>query len=245
MTDYNLLHGDCLELMKTIQDKSIDMILCDLPYGVTANSWDTIIPFDALWTEYNRICKGPVVLTSNQPFSAKLIMSNINNYNYDWVWVKNRPSRFLHAKRMPLRKYEQVLVFNATGKTYNPQNMIKCNIPIKAKIGGTSINYNPYNRQDYIQEFTNYPSDVIYFDKDVDAFHPTQKPVALMEYLINTYTNSGETVLDNCMGSGTTGVACINTNRTFIGIEKEHKYFEFAKNRIETHEKELDVVHGL
>lgn len=230
-----LLNGDCLELMKNIPDKSIDMILCDLPYGTTHNKWDTIIPFDKLWAQYNRIIKdhGAIVLFSQMPFGASLIMSNPKMFRYEWIWEKNQAAGFLNAKKMPLRKHENILVFYKHLPTYNPQGLIKLDKPIQEE-GSANRNGKNYGVADksFIRTHTNYPTDIITFSKDA-GYHPTQKPVDLLEYLIKTYTNEGDLVLDNCMGSGSTGVACVNTNRDFIGMELNEEYFKIACERIE------------
>lgn len=228
----NLLHGDCLELMKDIPDKSIDMILCDLPYGTTACKWDTVIPFEPLWKQYKRIIKdnGAIVLTASQPFTTDLIMSNRKLYKYVWYWEKTKPSNHLNAKRQPLRTIEDIVVFYKKQATYNPE-MTKRENPIIGTDTGSQKTYGK-TKGGYSKEYTHkYPVNLLRFPRDKQV-HPTQKPVALFEYLIKTYTNEGETVLDNCMGSGTTGVACINTNRNFIGMELDDKYFEIAKQRI-------------
>lgn len=243
-----LYNGDCLEIMKQIGDKSIDMILCDLPYGTTACKWDTIIPFDKLWEQYERIIKpnGAMVLTASQPFTSALIMSNPKKFKYQWVWVKTKKTGFTNGKNRPLTQHEDVLVFSkanvANGSKlmmkYNPQGLLPLNKIRKGDKNKSEGDFNgqkyyrPSQSKDYIQEFTNYPTTVLNIPSEGKILHPTQKPVELMEYLIKTYTNEGETVLDNCMGSGTTGIACINTNRKFTGIEMDAKYFEIAKNRI-------------
>ena len=229
-----LLNGDCLELMKNIPDKSIDMILCDLPYGTTHNKWDTIIPFDKLWAQYKRIIKdnGAILLFSQMPFGASLIMSNPKMFRYEWIWEKNQAVGFLNAKKMPLRKHENILVFYKHLPTYNPQGLIKLDEPIQEE-GSANRNGKNYGVADksFIRTHTNYPTDIITFSKD-SGYHPTQKPVDLLEYLIKTYTNEGDTVLDNCMGSGSTGVACKNTNREFIGMELDEKYYKIACERL-------------
>lgn len=239
MDKIKLLHGDCLELMKDIPDKSIDMILCDLPYGTTACRWDEVIPFEPLWEQYERIIKdnGAIVLFGSQPFTTKLIASNLKNYKYQWYWKKNKPSNHLNAKRQPLRNIEDICVFYKRQPTYNPQ-MVKRDVAITGTDYGTQTTYGA-TKGGYTKTYTHkYPVNLLEFDRDTQL-HPTQKPVALLEYLIKTYTNEGETVLDNCMGSGSTGVACINTNRNFIGIELDDKYFEIAKERIESHEVDV------
>ena len=229
-----LLQGDCLELMKNIPDKSIDMILCDLPYGTTHNKWDTIIPFDKLWEQYKRIIKdnGAILLFSQMPFGASLIMSNPKMFRYEWIWEKNQAVGFLNAKKMPLRKHENILVFYKHLPTYNPQGLIKLDEPIQEQ-GSANRNGKNYGVADksFIRTHKNYPTDIITFSKD-SGYHPTQKPVDLLEYLIKTYTNEGDLVLDNCMGSGSTGVACVNTNREFIGMELDEKYYKIACERL-------------
>ena len=229
---YNM---DCLEGMKEIEDGSIDMILCDLPYGTTRNKWDSIIPLDELWTEYKRIVKtnGPIVLTAAQPFTSKLTISNLDNFKYSWVWSKSQVSGFLNAKKQPLREHEDILVFYSKQCVYNPQ-MIKGKMQLK-NTGGKSDNYNDFVAQPhYSDEY--YPKTILNFPlQRFKNGHPTQKPVELFEYLIKTYTNEGDLVLDNCMGSGTTAIAALNTNRNFIGFEKDEKYYEIANERIKNH----------
>ena len=233
MKDIELWQGDCLELMKDIPDKSIDMILCDLPYGTTACKWDVIIPFEPLWEQYNRIIKdnGAIVLFGSEPFSSYLRMSNIKNFKYDWIWNKKLAGNGILAKKQPLKIHEIVSVFNSG--IYIPQ-MTKGRYRKKMGLkeseitGGNSFAKQTENDLYYpqtIQEFST-------ANMRKGRLHPTQKPVALLEYLIKTYTNEGETVLDNCMGSGSTGVACKNLNRKFIGIELDDTYYEIAKNRI-------------
>lgn len=319
MRKIDLRQGDCLEVMKDIPDKSIDMILCDLPYGTTACKWDIVIPFDKLWEQYERVIKvnGAIVLFGSQPFSSKLVSSNIENFSHQWIWKKNKSSNFQLSKKMPLkitedilvfyfnydkydfrRKYfEQVLKFIGKKKTeilketnqgldhcfrinslqfdipteenynlliakykidkmknfityselskykriYNPQGIkkpekriIESNIGKAGKLNQcSSLNKRFY----YEREYINYPLNILEFDKEVKTVHATQKPVALLEYLIKTYTNENDIVLDNCMGSGSTGIACVNTNRNFIGIELDEKYFNIAKERIEKYMK--------
>lgn len=232
-----LICGDCLEIMKKIPDKSIDMILCDLPYGTTACKWDVIIPFEPLWEQYNRIIKNrsAIALFGSEPFSSALRMSNIKNYKYDWIWNKKIPSGMAYARFQPMRQHEIISVFNAG--LYFPQKT-KRDKPIKSggqkNLNSESTTLDKYKVKDFKKIYNEKnPTSIIEFMKiRVNSVHPTQKPVALLEYLIKTYTMEGETVLDNCMGSGSTGVACLNTNRKFIGIEKDEKYFEIAKNRI-------------
>lgn len=221
--------------MKTLEAGSVDMVLCDLPYGTTQNKWDSVIPLEPLWKEYWRLLKpnGAVVLTAAQPFTSALVMSQIRNFKYEWMWRKP-PSGNLNAKKMPMAGHESVLVFSQAKPTYNPQGLIYSPFVRKANSVSKTKNYGAQSAREYVQEFTNYPSTVLDFPKD-RGIHPTQKPVALMEYLILTYTNEGETVLDNTMGSGTTGVACKNAGRDFIGIERDPGYFSIAKKRIEEH----------
>jgi site-specific DNA-methyltransferase (adenine-specific) len=234
--DYNGLlnrvtQGDCLEVMRLIPDKSIDMILCDLPYGTTACKWDSVIPFEPLWAEYERVIKdnGAIVLTASQPFTTVLANSNLRLFRYAWVWEKEQGVNFLMAKKQPLKVHEDVLVFYKKQPTYNPQ-MTKG----KPYVSGKGDSGEVTGRVKKVQtknEGTRYPRSVIKFNREV-GLHPTQKPVDLFEYLIRTYTNEGEVVLDNCIGSGTTAVAAINTNRQFIGIEREPEYVELANKRI-------------
>ena len=229
-----LLQGNCLELMKDISDKSIDLILCDLPYGTTQCKWDVIIPFDALWEQYNRIIKdrGAIVLFGVEPFSSILRMSNIKNYKYDWVWKKPNATTPNLAKIQPMRIYELISVFYKKQPTYNPQ--MREGKPYtwnSTRSGGEASNIKYAEDKAIVNTGTRYPINVLEF-KQERGLHPTQKPVPLLEYLIKTYTNEGDTVLDNCMGSGSTGVACRNTNREFIGMELDEKYFNIAKERI-------------
>lgn len=239
----NIFHGDCLELMKGIKDKSIDMILCDLPYGITKCKWDVIIPFDLLWEQYERIIKdnGAIVLFGNEPFTSLLICSNLKGFKYRWDWDKKIPSGMGYAKYRPMQQTEDIAVFTKKGGkvTYNPQ-MVKREKPIKS--GGNTMRVDAYmgfkcrgEGKEYKKVY-NYknPVTLVQFDKVRKGnLHPTQKPVALCEYLIKTYTNENMIVLDNCCGSGTTGVACMNTNRRFILMEKEEKYVEITKKRLE------------
>ena len=230
--------GDCLELMKTIPDGSVDMILTDPPYGTTKYSWDSVIPFEPMWNELKRIIKpnGAIVLFGSEPFSSALRMSNIKQYKYDWVWVKNISTNFLHAKRQPLRNTENIHVFYKKCGKYYPIKSTGHTPTQSAKGCSNGVLYHGKNTRNYSGgETTRYPKTTIEFDV-VDLknrLHPTQKPLSLLEYLIKTYTNESETVLDFTFGSCSTGVACLNTNRKFIGIEMEEKYFDIAKERIE------------
>jgi len=242
-----LMHGDCLDLMTTIENGSVDMILCDLPYGTTACKWDTVIPFWPLWAHYKRVIKpnGAIVLFGSEPFSSLLRVSNIKQYRYDWTWDKVTARGHLVAKKRPMAQTECISVFYANAPTYNPQ-MVK-RPPDKIEVRKTT----EYARTEIMGGVGNPPTNKVYDEwypktiitmsnagSSVKSVHPTQKPVALCEYLIRTYTNEGETVLDNCMGSGTTGMACLNTGRNFIGIEQDLKYFEIARNRIEGHNRQ-------
>ena len=236
-----LYNGDCLEIMRDIPDQSIDMILCDLPYGTTHCKWDSIIPFEILWEQYNRIIKsnGVIALFGSEPFSSYLRISNITMYKYDWIWDKTTGLGFLDSKHRPLKQHEIISVFAKGGcsngskirMTYNPQGLIPT---IKKNRNSPSniLNSEPKKRLELNTKYTNYPKSILRFGREV-GFHPTQKPVSLCEYLIKTYTNDGETVLDNCMGSGTTGVACANTRRKFIGIELDTGYCDIAMKRIQ------------
>lgn len=262
METVTLWHGDCLELMKNIPNNSVDMILCDLPYGTTACKWDIIIPFDKLWEQYNRIVKenGVIVLFGSQPFTTELIASNKAMFREEIIWLKNRSASGMMAKQRHIKTHENIIVFSKRGVyTYNPQ---KWNVTEKKfltqrktmSIYGEGNNVygsmkrnrkpddglrNPISVVAYAVPITPAKSKKYSHDLDVRV-HPTQKPVDLLEYLVKTYTNEGETVLDNCMGSGSTGVACVNTGRKFIGIELDKSYFEIAKERIEKSIRERD-----
>ena len=229
----NLINEECLQAMQGIPDKSVDMILCDLPYGTTANQWDHIIPVVPLWTEYERIIKdnGAIVLFTQPPFNFKLAYPRLHLFRYEWIWVKENATGFLNARRMPLKLTENILVFYKKLPTYHPQGVIDLEEPILIDKVGNSRNYSSKHRT-YLKKQKNFPKNVLAFARDKDKLHPTQKPVALLEYLIRTYTNEGEIILDNCMGSGSTGVACVNTGRSFIGIELDSEYYEVAKQRI-------------
>ena len=230
--------GDCLELYKNIEPKSIDLILTDLPYGTTQNKWDVIIPLDKLWEEYERIIKdnGMICLTSAEPFTSTLITSNKKLFKYDLIWDKKLSSGFLNAKRMPLRRHEQILCFYKKLPIYNPEMVTRGKVRkkgITTETGKHTSNYGKFENS-VVENNEYYPTSIIEVSNAnrKDKLHPTEKPVELFEYLIKTYTNEGETVLDICMGSGTTGVACKKTGRHFMGIEKDEKYFEIAVNRI-------------
>jgi site-specific DNA-methyltransferase (adenine-specific) len=240
----DLRQGDCLELMKNISDKSIDMILCDLPYGITACKWDINIPLDKLWEQYNRIIKdnGCIALFGTEPFSSYLRMSNIKNYKYDWIWDKVNCSGFLTVRYRPMIQNENILIFSSGKKRINyypimverPKNKIKnSSCYSNSEIYGNLIKKKNKLYTHY------YPKNILSFSNSnrCKVLHPTQKPVPLLEYLIKTYTLENETVLDNCMGSGSTGIACIHLNRNFIGIELDTNYFNIAKNRIKDERK--------
>lgn len=236
-----LLKGDCLELMQDLPTNSVDMILCDLPYGMTDCKWDSIIPFDKLWEQYERIAKenGAIVLFSAQPFTTKLIYSNLKHFKYCWYWKKNNKTGFTFAKYQPMRCIEDICVFYKKAPKYKPQGLKEIEKPRarqKRNEGKDSIYRSGTLQKAYTQRYTNYPAHLLQFDNEVasnkNRLHPTQKPVALLEYLIKTYTDEGETVLDNCMGSGSTGVAAVNTHRRFIGMELTDHYYNIAKDRI-------------
>jgi len=231
--------GDCLDVMKGIEDKSIDMILCDLPYGTTACKWDTIIPFDKLWEQYERVIKpnGVIVLTASQPFTSALVMSNPKLFRYEWIWIKNRGSNFANTVREPMKEHESVLIFSKGKWTYNKQMQERTGgglsrVQYNVKFESQSENYREFEgrKENKLPELR-VPSSWQKFNCEV-GLHPTQKPIGLMEYLINTYTNEGELVLDNTCGSGTTLLAARNLKRKCIGIELEEKYCEIAKNRL-------------
>tara|TARA_R100000541_G_scaffold1902_4_gene7107 strand:+ start:8489 stop:9217 length:729 start_codon:yes stop_codon:yes gene_type:complete len=234
--------GDCLEVLPTIEDNSVDMLLADLPYGTTACKWDSVIPLDKLWEQYNRVCKknAAMVFTAMQPFTTILAASNIENLRYEWIWEKPQGTNPMNVKIMPLKSHENILVFYREKPTYNPQMWYST--PYSgfssdtAKIGEVYGNAESKHRDN--PEGSRYPKTVIKH-KQEKGYHPTQKPVGLMKYLIKTYTNEWDVVLDNTMGSGTTGVACVHTNREFIGIEKEEKYFKIAEKRLGTNLNEF------
>lgn len=233
-----LLQGDCLELMKDIPDGSIDMVLCDLPYGTTQNKWDTTIPLDSLWEQYKRVCKknAAILLFGQMPFSAALVMSNLKDFRYQIIWEKTKAGGFLDARRKPMRAHEDINVFYRALPTYNPQMQAGGAYRVTHVSNGDGRCYGKFERMNTVNvnTGTRFPRDVIKFaNGNYKSPHPTQKPVPLLEYLVKTYTNPGELVLDNCMGSGSTGVACVNTGRDFIGMELDEHYFTIAKERIE------------
>jgi len=234
--------GDCLDVMRDIPDGSIDMVLTDPPYGTTACKWDSVIPFEPMWAQLKRITKpnGAIVLMASQPFTSALVMSNVVMFRYQWIWEKNKATGHLNAKKRPLVSHEDVVVFSKAPTNYFPQGLVEKETPSISKGGrgrkgvGSSGDCYGAATKDAVQTHGNYPRSVIKFPVDMKAeFHPTQKPVALMEYLIRTYTNPGETVLDFTCGSGTTGVAAANTGRRFIGIERDPDYFTAASARIQ------------
>jgi len=234
-----ILLGDCLELMKDIPNGSIDMILCDLPYGTTNCKWDIIIPFEKLWEQYYRITKpnAAIVLFSTQPFTTALISSNMKDFRYSLIWDKIRAAGFLNANRMPLKQHEDINVFYKMQPTYNPQKYIDKPYD-KTKYNGNKLDKNvlgAYTSQSSKNEGERFPKSILTFSQNwrrQDQIHPTQKPVELMEYLIKTYSNDGDLILDNCAGSGTTAIACLNTNRQFIVMEKEQKYYDIILKRV-------------
>ena len=241
-----LFNGDCLKIMSTLPPKSIDMVLCDLPYQMTANRWDVMIPFDELWKRYDRVCSDNAVIAlfGSQPFSSLMVANNLKMFRHEWIWIKNRGSNFANTAREPMKEHEHILIFSKGKWTYNKQmqkrsangaERAKYNVKFESK----SDNYREFEpREKNDIGLLRVPSSWQKFNVE-NGLHPTQKPVGLCEYLIRTYTNEGDIVMDNCMGSGTTGIACINTNRNFVGIELDEKYFEAAKNRINSHSAQL------
>ena len=240
MTQNNitLYHGDCLIEMNKIADKSVDMICTDLPYGTTSCHWDSVIPFDKLWKQYERVIKdnGAIVLTASQPFTSALIMSNLKMFKYNWVWEKSKATGFLNSKKRPLVAHEDIVIFCKMPSLYSPQMTEGQNYNKGIRKQQTENDvYGKFNQVEIKSNGARFPRSVQYFktaESEGETFHKTQKPVALMEYLIKTYTNEGEMVLDNCFGSCSTGVAAVNLNRKFIGIERDEKYFEIGKERI-------------
>lgn len=243
MLELNKIYNqDCLEGMKQIDDKSIDMILCDLPYGTTACKWDSIIPFDELWQQYNRIIKdnGVIALFGAEPFSSKLRLSNIDLYKYDWIWEKERPSNFASAKYQPLRYTENISIFYKKKCLYNPQMTVgnknhSVGKGIRNKVNESNLPSSTKSYQNNPESNLKYPKNILKFTRGVSQVHPTQKPIDLCEYLINTYTNENDLILDNCIGSGTTAIAAMNTCRNYIGFEIDTDHFTKAKERIEKH----------
>jgi site-specific DNA-methyltransferase (adenine-specific) len=237
-----LYHDDCFNVFPTIEDKSVDLVLCDMPYGITACKWDTVIDLTLMWEHIKRIAKdnAAIALTAAQPFTSVLVCSNLKMFKQQLVWIKNRKTNFLNAKKQHLRQHEDILIFYKKQCAYNPQGVYDVERKLKNSVstGGKTTGFISSNSdrapgREYIQKQAGYPSDLVNItDSNNNSVHPTQKPVALMEYLIKTYSNDGDVVLDFCVGSGTTGVACKNLNRSFIGIEKELEYYNIAKERI-------------
>jgi site-specific DNA-methyltransferase (adenine-specific) len=244
-----ILLGDCLELMKDIPNGSIDMILCDLPYGTTACKWDTIIPFEPLWEQYERIIKpnGAIVLTASQPFTSVLVTSNLKMFRYEWIWEKNRGSNFATVKYQPMKEHESILVFSKDRHNYYPikeerQGLGKDRVKYKFQEERKNVSDNygiKVKHKEFLTE-DRVPRSIQKFNTET-GMHPTQKPVALFEYLIKTYTNENDLVLDNTAGSGTTAIACLNTNRQFIVMEQEPNYFEKIKKRVEDFNKKFET----
>ena len=246
MEKYTLYQGDCLEVMQQIPENSVDCVICDPPFGTTPLTWDSIIPFDKLWEQFSRIIKSttPIILFGQEPFSSYVRMSNIKQYRYDWYWEKERLTNVFQIKKRCGKTVENIMVFYKEQCIYNPQKHEHHGKPVHNKVGENarwSVTQSGYNQNtkpfSYNDDGTRHPTQVLRINRDnpLKRLHPTQKPVELLEYLIKTYTNEGMTVLDNCMGSGSTGIACLNTNRNFIGIEKDENYFNVAKQRIENH----------
>lgn len=230
-----VIWGDCLKLLPLVPSQSIQMVLCDPPYGITRNAWDSPIPLAPLWQQYRRVLKpgGNVVMTASQPFTSQLVLSNVPWFKYSWVWEKNICSGHLNANRCPMKKHEDILVFGIGQTIYNPQMTNGKAYRMKRRpINDSGSNYGTVTRTDTINEGSRYPVSVIQCDRET-GLHPTQKPVALFEYLIRTYTNSGDLVLDNCCGSGTTGVACQNLGRNCIQMELSPEYYQLAVSRLE------------
>jgi len=239
MFESKILCGDCIEVMSKLENKSIDMILCDLPYGTTQCKWDIIIPFDDLWKQYERIIKdnGAIVLTATQPFTSQLVMSNLKLFKYSLIWEKSKSTGYLNSKKMPMRSHEDILVFYKKPPTYNPQ-MTEGKPYDKGTAHRPTEVYSEQKKEIHVKNETGlrYPKSIQYFktaESEGKVYHPTQKPVKLFEWLIKTYSNEGEIILDNCLGSGTTAISCINTNRRYVGIEKDENYFNIAKERLE------------
>jgi site-specific DNA-methyltransferase (adenine-specific) len=230
--------------MKRIPDGSVDAIITDLPYGTTSCAWDSVIPFEPLWEQYRRVCKpnAAIVLFGSEPFSSALRMSNMEMYGYDWIWQKQRPTNFYQVKWRPLKEHETISVFYQHKPTYNPQGTKACNIKNGRKQKSGKL-YATYNGGDYVQTTGNYPRSILKFstDSDSDRLHPTQKPVDLIAYLVRTYTNEGDTVLDNCSGSGTTAVACVKEKRHFICFEKDETYWKKSVERVKNEQRQLTL----
>jgi len=249
-SEIKLYNGDCLELMKDIPDKSVDMILCDLPYGTTACKWDSVIPLDQLWEQYNRIIKdnGAIALFGQEPFSSYLRISNIKNFKYDWYWEKERLTNIAQVKKRPGKTVETISVFYKKQCTYNPQMQKyegkKRTNKVKNGKLGELVDGGTKRVKEYQDTGWRYPTQVLSFQRDIlkSNLHPTQKPVALVEFLVKTYSNEGDIVLDSCMGSGTTAIACMNTNRNFIGFELDETYYKLSLERIKNHAQQLGLI---
>ena len=258
----NIYNMDCLEGMKQIPDGTIDAVICDLPYGTTDCHWDSVIPMEPLWEQYRRILKhqGSVLLFGSEPFSTMLRMSNLDWYKYDWIWQKDTPSGYQHAKNMPMKDYEIISVFSAASMghanllgtnrmTYNPQGTQSCHVIEHNKLhkNGYITGSRPSHKETIVRDVCNYPRMILQFNNQSGEvsnnvrIHPTQKPVDLLRYLVLTYTNEGDTVLDNCMGSGTTAIACIKERRHFIGFELSKEYFDKAVRRIKAEQAQLTL----
>lgn len=237
-----IYNEDCLEGMKRIPDGTIDAIICDLPYGTTRNQWDSIIPLNLLWAQYKRVIKhnGAIVLFAQTPFDKVLGASNVEMLKYEWIWEKENATGFLNANKMPLKIHENILVFYKELPTYNPQ-MRQGFLPYKCKTGSKSTNYGSFERKPTISNGERYPISVLNYDRESDGWHPTQKPVDLIRYLIRTYTNTGGVILDNCMGSGTTAIACIKEKRHYIGFELNKEYYERSLKRIANEQAQLTL----
>jgi len=247
MIELNKIYNeDCLEGMKRIPDKSVDMILCDLPYGTTRNKWDSVLPFDKLWEQYERIIKdnGAIILTASQPFTTDVISSNRKLFRYEWIWKKDNATGFLTAKTIPMKIHENIIVFYKATPDYHPQ-MREGFEPYKISHGSASENWGAHKKVESTSNGERYPISIVKFKRDKEKSHPTQKPVALFEYLIKTYTNKGDTVLDNCMGSGTTAIACLNTERKFIGFETNKEYYNKSLQRIKNNVTQLDLFEDI
>lgn len=247
MSNYNLYHGNCLEIMKQIPDNSVDLVLVDPPYGTTPPHWDSTINFESMWEQYHRITKqnAAIVIFAQEPFASFVRMSNMKEYRYDWYWEKERLTNVFQVKRRPGKTVENICVFYKEQCIYNPQKHEHTGKPVHNKVGENarwSVTQSGYNQNtkpfSYNDDGTRHPTQVLRINRDnpMKRLHPTQKPVELLEYLIKTYTNEGMTVLDNCMGSCSTGIACLSTNRNFIGIELDNSYFSIAENRMKEHE---------
>lgn len=242
MENVQLHQGDCLKLLGEVRDGSIDLILADLPYGTTRNKWDQVIPLDRLWEQYERIItnNGVIALFGDEPFASQLRLSNPKLYRYDWVWIKNRATGFLNANRMPLKNTETISIFYKHLPIYNPQ--MSLGKPYVTHTGSKTTNYGKFTDIETVNKGTRYPLKTIKFNVEPHTVHPTQKPTGLLNYLIKTYTDKGMTVLDNCMGSGSTGVSAVQLERNFIGMELNDKYFKIAQQRIKEAKQEIALV---